>query len=43
MRSIIKMFSGTGLKGYLTNTMLTDAQVIGNYSNWHIERAFNGS
>lgn len=33
-----------GLKGYVTNTMLTDAQVIENYGNlWHIERAFRMS
>ncbi|MFW5754643.1 MAG: IS1634 family transposase, partial [Marinilabiliaceae bacterium] len=33
-----------GLKGYITNTKLTDAQVIKNYGNlWHIERAFRMS
>jgi hypothetical protein len=33
-----------GLKGYLTNTILSDAQVIENYGNlWHIERAFRMS
>ena len=33
-----------GLKGYVTNTKLTDAQVIENYRNlWHIERAFRMS
>lgn len=30
-----------GLKGYVTNTTLSDAEVIGNYHNlWFIERAF---
>ena len=30
-----------GLKGYLTNTNLTSAEVIGNYNNlWKIEKAF---
>lgn len=30
-----------GLKGYVTNTILSDAEVIGNYHNlWFIERAF---
>jgi transposase len=33
-----------GLKGYLTNTKLTPAQVIDNYKNlWHIEKAFRMS
>jgi transposase len=33
-----------GLKGYITNTKLTDAGVIENYKNlWHIERAFRMS
>lgn len=33
-----------GLKGYITNTRLTDAQVIENYGNlWYIERAFRMS
>ena len=33
-----------GLKGYITNTKLTDKQVIENYSNlWHIEKAFRMS
>ena len=33
-----------GLKGYVTNTKLPDAQVIENYGNlWHIERAFRMS
>jgi len=33
-----------GLKGYITNTKLTDVQVIENYGNlWHIERAFRMS
>jgi transposase len=33
-----------GLKGYLTNTILSNAQVIENYGNlWHIERAFRMS
>jgi transposase len=33
-----------GLKGYITNTKLTDKQVIENYSNlWHVERAFRMS
>lgn len=33
-----------GLKGYVTNTKLTNAQVIENYGNlWHIERAFRMS
>lgn len=36
--------SWDGLKGYLTNTKLTNAQVIENYGNlWHIERAFRMS
>jgi transposase len=33
-----------GLKGYLTNTRLTDAAVMENYKNlWHIEKAFRMS
>lgn len=33
-----------GLKGYITNTTLTDKQVIENYKNlWHIEKAFRMS
>jgi len=33
-----------GLKGYITNTKLTDRQVIENYKNlWHIENAFRMS
>jgi transposase len=33
-----------GLKGYITNTKLTDKQVIENYKNlWHIEKAFRMS
>lgn len=33
-----------GIKGYITNTRLTDKQVIENYGNlWHIERAFRMS
>lgn len=33
-----------GLKGYATNTKLTDKQVIDNYKNlWHIEKAFRMS
>lgn len=33
-----------GLKGYATNTKLTDKQVIENYKNlWHIEKAFRMS
>lgn len=33
-----------GLKGYITNTRLTDAQVMENYKNlWHIEKAFRMS
>jgi transposase len=33
-----------GLKGYVTNTKLTDKQVIENYKNlWHIEKAFRMS
>jgi len=33
-----------GLKGYVTNTRLTDQEVIVNYSNlWHIEKAFRMS
>ena len=33
-----------GLKGYITNTKITDKQVIENYRNlWHIERAFRMS
>jgi transposase len=33
--------SWDGLKGYVTNTKLANAQVIENYGNlWHIERAF---
>lgn len=33
-----------GLKGYLTNTKLTDKQVMDNYKNlWHIEKAFRMS
>ena len=36
--------SWDGLKGYLTNTKLSDTQVIENYGNlWHIERAFRMS
>lgn len=33
-----------GLKGYITNTKLTDEQVIANYGElWHIEKAFRMS
>ena len=33
-----------GLKGYITNTKLTNKQVIDNYKNlWHIEKAFRMS
>jgi len=33
-----------GLKGYVTNTKLTDQQVLENYRNlWHIEKAFRMS
>jgi transposase len=33
-----------GLKGYVTNTQLSDAEVIENYKNlWHIEKAFRMS
>ena len=33
-----------GLKGYMTNTKITDKQVIENYKNlWHIEKAFRMS
>lgn len=33
-----------GLKGYVTNTKLTDRQVLDNYKNlWHIEKAFRMS
>lgn len=33
-----------GLKGYVTNTKLTDIEVIDNYKNlWHIEKAFRMS
>jgi transposase len=33
-----------GLKGYLTNTRLSDAEVLENYKNlWHIEKAFRMS
>jgi len=33
-----------GLKGYITNTRLTDAEVLENYKNlWHIEKAFRMS
>ena len=33
-----------GLKGYVTNTKLTDKQVMENYKNlWHIEKAFRMS
>lgn len=33
-----------GLKGYLTNAKLKDAEIINNYNNlWHIERAFRMS
>jgi transposase len=33
-----------GLKGYVTNTWLTDAAVMENYKNlWHIEKAFRMS
>jgi transposase len=33
-----------GLKGYITNTKLTNKEVIENYNNlWHIERAFRMS
>lgn len=33
-----------GLKGFITNTKLTDKEVLGNYNNlWHIEKAFRMS
>lgn len=33
-----------GLKGYITNTMLTEFEVMENYKNlWHIEKAFRMS
>lgn len=33
-----------GLKGYITNTILTSQQIIENYNNlWHIEKAFRMS
>lgn len=33
-----------GLKGYITNTKLTDKEIIDNYNNlWHIEKAFRMS
>jgi len=33
-----------GLKGFITNTKLTDKEVVGNYNNlWHIEKAFRMS
>jgi len=33
-----------GLKGYITNTKLSDKEIIKNYSNlWHIEKAFRMS
>jgi len=33
-----------GLKGYVTNTKLTDSEVLENYKNlWHIEKAFRMS
>ena len=33
-----------GIKGYITNTKLSDKQVINNYNNlWHIEKAFRMS
>jgi len=33
-----------GLKGYVTNTKLTDQEVLANYKNlWHIEKAFRMS
>ena len=36
--------SWDGLKGYITNTKLSDKQVIENYKNlWHIEKAFRMS
>lgn len=36
--------SWDGLKGYVTNTQLSDKQVIENYKNlWHIEKAFRMS
>ena len=36
--------SWDGLKGYITNTKLSDKEVIENYKNlWHIERAFRMS
>jgi len=36
--------SWDGLKGYITNTKLTNTQVIENYKNlWHIEKAFRMS
>ena len=36
--------SWDGLKGYVTNTKLSDKQVIENYKNlWHIEKAFRMS
>lgn len=36
--------SWDGLKGYVTNTKLANAQVVENYGNlWHVERAFRMS
>src|SRR6185312_17170556 len=36
--------SWDGLKGYITNTKLSDKEVIENYKNlWHIEKAFRMS
>jgi transposase len=36
--------SWDGLKGYITNTKLSDQQVLDNYKNlWHIEKAFRMS
>lgn len=33
-----------GLKGYITNTKLTDQEILNNYNNlWHIEKAFRMS
>jgi transposase len=40
----IKDKAWDGLKGYVTNTRLSDQEVIDNYSNlWHVEKAFRMS
>ena len=51
MKSLLKLIdkysqddAWDGLKGYVTNTKLTDQEVLANYKNlWHIEKAFRMS